>query len=90
MKVGTLMYFGVRMTTNRLTQKATNAWALCLAHHACECSKNGKEESIKNGIDCPAHQLAVCVTVYCAIAQWFEVCIYVEDSNPYQLSFPGT
>ena len=35
------------------------------------------------------------VRVYCAIAQWFEVCLYlvlccVVDSNPYQLSCPGS
>ena len=32
--------------------------------------------------------------VYCAIAQWFEVCLCVvycvEDLNPYQLSCPGS
>ena len=28
--------------------------------------------------------------IYCAIAQWFEVCLCVVDSNPYQLSCPGS
>ena len=30
------------------------------------------------------------VRVYCAIAQWFEVLCCVVDSDPYQLSCPGS